>query len=278
MACKELDAVMTTLPFWSCSDDHVGFLVLQWCPRWFSNPAVMSTFAFWSSSAVHVGFLVLQLCPRWVSGSAVQDQEANIVITTWPESQHGYHCRIRKPTWSSLQNQEANVVITAGPESQCGNHCRTREPTWSSLQDHKVNVVITTGLESQRNHGPAMMTTLTFWSCSDNHIGFLVLHWWPRWLSGHAVISMLAFWSRSDDHVRWHSDELLCSINRILFSATCAWPRIMSNKKTGIFRWNAYFKNGSKILHKTLVYCVLKKCIVFEKTHIFRFLIKKLLL
>jgi hypothetical protein len=41
---------------------------------------------------------------------------------------------------------------------------------------------------------------------------------------------------------------------------------------------NAYFKNGSKILHKTLVYCVLKKCIVFEKTQIFRFLIKKLLL
>jgi hypothetical protein len=36
------------------------------------------------------------------------------------------------------------------------------------------------------------------------------------------------------------------------------------------------FKN-IVILHKTLVYCVLKKCIVFEKTQIFRFLIKKLL-
>ena len=40
-------------------------------------------------------------------------------------------------------------------------------------------------------------------------------------------------------------------------------------------RWNAYFKNGSKILHKTLVYCVLKKCIVLEKIQIVRFLIKK---
>jgi hypothetical protein len=88
---------MTTLAFWSCSDDHVGFLVLQ-------------------------------------------------------------------PTWSSLQNQTANVVINAGLESYRGHHCRTRNSTWSSLQNLTTNVIIT-----------AVMTTLAFWSCSDDHAGFLAL-------------------------------------------------------------------------------------------------------
>jgi hypothetical protein len=65
--------------------------------------------------------------------------------------------------------QKANVVITTGIETQRENHCRTREPTWSSLQDQKVNLVITTGIESQRGH------PLVFWSCSDDHVDFLVL-------------------------------------------------------------------------------------------------------
>jgi hypothetical protein len=70
----------------------------------------------------------------------------------------------------SCSNDHAGV--TAGPESQRGNHCRTREPTWSSLHDQKVNVVITTGLENQRGHH---YRNLAFWSCSDDHVGFLVL-------------------------------------------------------------------------------------------------------
>jgi hypothetical protein len=56
---------------------------------------------------------------------------------------------------------------------------------------------ITAGRESQR---AVVMTTLAFWSCSDDHVGFLVLQSLPRWLSGPAVMSMLAFKSCSDDH------------------------------------------------------------------------------
>ena len=87
--------------------------------------------------------------PTW---SSVQDQEANVVITTGPESQRCHHCRTMRPTWSSLQVQEANVFITAEPESKRGHHYRPRKPTWSSLQEQKANVVITTRPESQRGH------------------------------------------------------------------------------------------------------------------------------
>jgi hypothetical protein len=66
---------------------------------------------------------------------------------------------------------KANVAITAGPEIPRGHHYMTRMPTWISLQDQKANVVITAEPGTQR-----MMTTLSFWSCSDNHVGFLVLH------------------------------------------------------------------------------------------------------
>jgi hypothetical protein len=108
----------------------------------------------------------------WLS---LQDQKANVVIIAGPGSQRGHHCRTRKPTWSSLQDQKANVVITTGLESQRGNHCRTRKPTWSSLQDHKANVVITAQSLPRWLSGPAVMSTLAFYSCSDDHVGFLVL-------------------------------------------------------------------------------------------------------
>jgi hypothetical protein len=52
----------------------------------------------------------------------------------------------------------------------------TRKPTWSSVQDQEANVVITTGPESQRLlSGSAVMNTLASWTCSDDHVGFMVL-------------------------------------------------------------------------------------------------------
>jgi hypothetical protein len=76
-----------------------------------------------------------------------------------------------------LQDQKANVVITAEPESQRGHHCRARKPTWSSLQDQEANVFITAEPESQRRwlSGHVVISMLAFWSCSDDHVGFLVM-------------------------------------------------------------------------------------------------------
>jgi hypothetical protein len=74
-----------------------------------------------------------------------------------------------------IQDLKANVVITAGPESQHCHYYMTRIPTWISLQDQKTKVVITAEPGSRWLSGPAMITTLGFYSCSDDHVGFLVL-------------------------------------------------------------------------------------------------------
>jgi frataxin-like iron-binding protein CyaY len=82
---------MTTLTFWPCSDDRVGFLL---------------------------GHHFRTRKPTWTS---LQDQKANVAITAGPEIQRGHHYMTRMPTWISLQDQKANVVITAEPGSQRGH-------------------------------------------------------------------------------------------------------------------------------------------------------------
>jgi hypothetical protein len=173
---------MTTLAFWSCSDDHQKVNVVITAgleshrgnhyrtrkPAWsllqdqkanvviIAGPesfVVTTTWVFWSCSLYHVGFLVMQSLPRWLFGPAVMSMLA-------------------LSTWLSLQDQKDNVVIIAGPGSQRGHHCRTRKPTWSSLQDQKANVAITAGPESQRGHQGR--TRKLPW-CSDDYVGFLVM-------------------------------------------------------------------------------------------------------